>query len=364
MSAGTDSTAEGSAISLPKGGGAVSGLGEKFSPDLFTGTGNFSVPIAVPAGRPGVQPQLSLGYSTGSGNGPFGLGWQLSLPGVSRKTSRGIPRYADAAGPETDGQRADVFVLSGAEDLVPVAGSYPGRVWYRPRTEGLFARIEHVRDAAGNYWEVRSKDGLLTRYGTPRPDGADATWRDPAVVADPGDPGRVFGWRITATQDALGNLIRYEYLPDQGLEQGHQWDHPLIARISYADYGDRAAPSFLVEVDFEYEPRPDPFSDYRPGFEIRTSLRCHTVRVTTHAADGIARVAREYRFGYQQAAFNGASLLTQVDVVGIDDQDLAARAGPGDRAPAAADLRVLRLRPGRAPVRGGDRAGPADCGAE
>jgi hypothetical protein len=99
VSAGTDSTAEGSAISLPKGGGAVSGLVEKFSPDLFTGTGNFSVPIAVPAGRLGVQPQLSLGYSTGSGNGPFGLGWQLSLPGVSRKTSQGIPRYADAAGP-------------------------------------------------------------------------------------------------------------------------------------------------------------------------------------------------------------------------------------------------------------------------
>ena len=322
MSAGTDSTAEGSAISLPKGGGAVSGLGEKFSPDLFTGTGNFSVPIAVPAGRLGVQPQLSLGYSTGSGNGPFGLGWQLSLPGVSRRTSRGIPRYADAAGPGTGGLRADVFVLSGAEDLVPVQGSYPGRVRYRPRTEGLFARIEHVRDASGNYWEVRGKDGLLTRYGTPRPDGAGATWRDPAVVADPGDPGRVFGWRITATQDALGNLIRYEYLPDQGQEPGHQWDHPLIARISYADYGDRAMPSFLIEVAFEYEPRPDPFSDYRSGFEIRTSLRCHTARVTTHAADGIARIAREYRFGYQQAAFNAASLLTQVEVVGIDDQDL------------------------------------------
>jgi RHS repeat-associated protein len=322
MSAGTDSTAESAAISLPKGGGAVSGLGEKFSPDLFTGTGNFSVPIAVPAGRAGMAPQLSLGYSTGSGNGPFGLGWQLSLPGVSRKTSRGIPRYVDAAGPGADGLPADVFVLSGAEDLVPVEGSHPGRVRYRPRTEGLFARIEHVRDASGNYWEVRSKGGLLTRYGTPRPDGADAAWQDPAVVADPGDPGRLFGWRITGTQDPVGNLIQYAYQRDQGVEEGHEWDQPLIARISYADYSDRTAPSFLVEVDFEYETRPDPFSDYRPGFELRTSLRCHTIRVTTHAADGIARAARQYQFSYQQAPFNGLSLLTQVDVVGIDDQDL------------------------------------------
>lgn len=94
-------------ISLPKGGGAVAGMGESFSPDLFTGTGNFSVPIAVTPGRNGLQPSLTLGYSTGSGNGPFGLGWNMSLPGVARKTNLGIPRYDDTK---------DVFVLSGAEE--------------------------------------------------------------------------------------------------------------------------------------------------------------------------------------------------------------------------------------------------------
>ena len=75
VNAGTDATAGGSVISLPSGGGAIGGLGETFSADLFTGTGNFSVPITLPAGRNGLAPQLSLGYSTGNGNGPFGLGW-------------------------------------------------------------------------------------------------------------------------------------------------------------------------------------------------------------------------------------------------------------------------------------------------
>ena len=79
----TDTTAAGSVISLPTGGGAVSGLGETFSPDLFSGTGNFTVPIQTPPGRHGIQPQLSLEYSTGHGNGPFGLGWALSVPGVT-----------------------------------------------------------------------------------------------------------------------------------------------------------------------------------------------------------------------------------------------------------------------------------------
>ena len=97
-------------LSLPKGGGALKGLGEKFSPDLYTGTGNFSVPLTVPPGRNGLQPQLALTYSTGNGNGPFGLGWSLSVPGVTLKTSKGLPRY----------QGKDVYVLSGAEDLVLV----------------------------------------------------------------------------------------------------------------------------------------------------------------------------------------------------------------------------------------------------
>src|SRR5262249_26129421 len=124
-------------ISLPAGGGALHGIGEKFSPDLHTGTGNFTVPIALPPGRNGFQPQLSLVYSMGNGNSPFGLGWGVSIPGVSRLTSKGVPRYNDAI---------DVFVLSGAEDLAPVPGGSSGATRSRPRTEGLFARIEHRHD--------------------------------------------------------------------------------------------------------------------------------------------------------------------------------------------------------------------------
>ena len=79
-------------ISLPKGGGAVRGIGEKFEANAVTGSAGMSVPIATSPGRAGFGPQLSLSYDSGAGNGPFGLGWSLGLPSITRKTDKGIPQ--------------------------------------------------------------------------------------------------------------------------------------------------------------------------------------------------------------------------------------------------------------------------------
>src|SRR5437773_10950699 len=105
----------GQVISLPQGGGALKGIGEKFSPDLHTGTGKFTVPITLPPGRNGFQPKHALVCRTGTGNGPSGLGRRLSVPGITRKSAKGVPRYRDQAAALAD---RDTFILSGAEDLV------------------------------------------------------------------------------------------------------------------------------------------------------------------------------------------------------------------------------------------------------
>ena len=301
-------------ISLPKGGGAQHGIGEKFSPDLHTGTGNFTVPIALPSGCNGFQPQLNLVYSTGNGNGPFGLGWSLSIPGVSRKTSKGIPVYDDSS---------DVFILSGAEDLVPVEVSAT-RTRYRPRTEGLFARIHHHHDATNNYWKVESKDGLVSLYGTPA-----RAETDMAVVADPAKRSKVFAWKLTQTTDPFGNRIEYVYERDLVHTEGpHQWDQLYLSEIRYADFGDPANPQFLVTVKFTYDDRPDPFSEYRSGFEIRTIRRCTQIEIFTHADSDV--LTRTYHFVYldqrvregglpaEQLPLNGVTLLSQISVEGHD----------------------------------------------
>ena len=152
------------APSLPKGGGAIRGLGEKFSVNAATGTAGLQVPIATSPGRSGFHPELALSYDSGAGNGPFGVGWQLSVPQIARKTDKGLPRYDDA-------RESDTFVLSGAEDLVPVL-SENGTIdplgnggesvqRYRPRVEGAFARIERRQVAGGApYWRVITRDNI------------------------------------------------------------------------------------------------------------------------------------------------------------------------------------------------------------
>lgn len=101
------------AISLPKGGGAIKGMGEKFAANPVTGTGSVSLLIATSSGRSGFGSQLSLAYDSGVGNGIFGLSWNLSLPSITCKTDKGLPRYWDDS-------ESDIFILSGVEDLVPV----------------------------------------------------------------------------------------------------------------------------------------------------------------------------------------------------------------------------------------------------
>lgn len=313
-------SAPGQILSLPKGGGSVHGLGEKFSPDLFTGTGTFTVPLALPPESGGFQAECNLVYSTGAGNGPFGLGWTVNVPGVTRKTSRGVPLYDDDR---------DIFLLSGAEDLVPVAESGTARQ-YRPRTEGIFAEIVHIHDPArrDNYWQVRGKDGRTAFYGTPGASG-----QDPATLTDPADPQKIFAWRLTEMCDPFGNRILYEYFQDRG----EQWNQLYLKRIRVLEYVEDGNEQFLVSVTLDYgepEERPDIFSEYRAGFEIRTRRRCGMIRIQTHPnREARARSyhlvpddphlpdaipVRSYSLVYSNDAANGVSLLCEIRVVGYD----------------------------------------------
>src|SRR5450432_1838373 len=53
-------------INLPKGGGAIKGIDEKFAVNSVNGTATFSIPLPVTEAR-GFAPQLSVNYNSGNG---------------------------------------------------------------------------------------------------------------------------------------------------------------------------------------------------------------------------------------------------------------------------------------------------------
>ena len=312
-------------ISLPKGGGAIRGIGEKFAANPVTGTGSMTIPIAASAGRAGFDPQLVLSYDSGAGNGPFGFGWTLPLPAIIRKTDKGIPRYEDQ-------NESDVFILSGADDLVSVLVQ-TGNGWehedvpprqlagqtytierYRPRVEGLFSLIERWTNRnlpSDTFWRSISKFNVTTWYGK----------NEESRIVDPFDSMRVYSWLICEVHDDRGNAITYEYkkensdrVPSSLAHERHRSNtsrsaNRYLKRIRYGnrkpyfpilngaeltplpedwffevvlDYGehDKGSPTPVETTEWDY--RDDAFSNYRAGFEVRTYRLCRRVLMFHH----------------------------------------------------------------------------------
>jgi hypothetical protein len=319
-----------------------------------TGTGSLSAPIATTPGRSGFGPQLSLSYDSGSGNGPFGFGWSLSLPSITRKTDKGLPRYQDAG-------ESDVFILSGAEDLVPILVDQDGE-WqleqqpdrtlpdgstftihrYRPRIEGLFARIERwTNNQTGDvHWQSISKDNITTIYGKT------ANSR----IFDPADPMRIFSWMICESYDDKGNASIYEYKKEDSdgvdtspAHEKNRSDPSDLTRsanryLKHIRYGNRTPhqpgedisqrTDWLFEVVFDYgehdtdSPTPqevhpwsvrqDAFSAYRAGFEVRTYRLCQRVLMFHHFPDELGTddyLVRSTEFTYDESSI--ASFITE-----------------------------------------------------
>src|SRR5262245_3263396 len=88
---------------------AQSGPSVKVGAHAASGRAALSVPIQVAPGTNGVQPEISLEYSSASrANGWVGKGWRLDLGSIELSRKRGVPSYLGA----------DTLLLDG-EELMP-----------------------------------------------------------------------------------------------------------------------------------------------------------------------------------------------------------------------------------------------------
>ena len=358
-------------ITLPKGGGAIKSIDEKFSVNAANGTAGCSFPFPFSASRNGFMPGMTLSYSSGGGNGVFGLGWNAEPPSIVRKTEKGLPLYHDA-------EDSDTFIFSGAEDLVPVYKQDGSGNWikdrtitagtsitrYRPRIEGGFARIERIGEPSGNvYWKVTTGNNEVSVFGKSQT----------AQVTDPADPARIFKWLLEFSYDDKGNCHQYEYkkedktnVPDQPHERNRlndlstctqtylkgikycnkvhfdrstinwqNWD-AFLSGIEYLlelvlDYGEHDPAKPQPADDNGWTCRTDPFSDYRAGFEIRTWRLCRRILMFHHFAElgGQPCLVRSMDLGYTAGtAFTFLSSIAQKGYIRKPDGSYSEKSLP------------------------------------
>ena len=201
------------AISLPKGGGAIRGIGEKFAANPVTGSSTFSIPLPASPGRGGFGPQLALELRLGQRqwrrSGSAGA-WRC--PSITRKTDKGLPRYADGDRHVPDLRRRGSG--SGSRCERPRSSTTTARPCPATRSAAT-ARASKVCSRASSAGPVVT--ATCTGGRSPRTTCVDLRQGlDQSRISDPADPTRIFSWLISETRDDKGNAILYEYKGEDG----------------------------------------------------------------------------------------------------------------------------------------------------
>jgi RHS repeat-associated protein len=306
------------AISLPQCAGKLGGMGESFSTNLSTGVGTYSIPIALPAARGGAQPSLALSYSSASGYGVAGVGWEIGVPFIARQTDRGVPNYLDPVNGGAWTPQQDRFIFNGGQELVPIClvknGDCPGEIvselmpswangwqYFRPRVEGAFLRFFWSADH--QTWRVQGKTGTTLELGVPF-----GTTDTNALEADPANPAHIFRWNLARqydvevdTQGRPVNLVVYRYAASGGMDfLSDVYDTPPASNA-----GGAALSTYAHHTRILYEPRTDPVTSFRRGYMTQQLLRVNGIDVASMAfnpATGDPRqMLRRYHLAYDPA---------------------------------------------------------------
>jgi len=261
------------AQSASQGGIAPAGSADNF---LFTGSFLYNIPIDVPPGVAGMQPQIALQYNSSQQNGIIGAGWDLSLGSIQRSLKNGVPTYTSS----------DIytFTLNGeTQELAPTGTDSNGNLVFHSKIEEAF--LKFVQSVDGTHWTVYDKSGTQYFFG------------ETAASRIAGTPG-IFWWALDNVVDRNGNTMTFSYLADQS--QLYPQD------IVYASNR---------KVHFSYQTRPDPISNNRAKLAQVMAQRLSAIDTYVNQNSAWTNV-KTYTMNYGIPALRVQSELQSVQVTG------------------------------------------------
>ena len=247
------------------------------------GTASYSIPISIPPGMAGMEPSVSLNYSSQSGDGLLGVGW--SIGGLSQISRCSTTIEQDGFVDHVDYDDNDKFCLDG-QRLVAVNGLYgESGTEYRTEKES-FLRITSYGgvDNDPDHFIVKNKAGQTKFYGTSQSSQVEAQGRT--------DNKKSY-WALHKVEDIAQNFIEYVYDEDTG---------NATHRIDSINYGANTLQNTAstASVKFIFESRLNHINNYQAGSEVNVVKKLARIETYTGSIGYTQTLVRTYNIDYER----------------------------------------------------------------
>ena len=279
-----------------------------------SGAATYQIPLSLPAGIAGVQPQLAFSYNSSGGDGYMGVGWSFSgASAVSRCPKnmavdgvQGNVAFSASDRLCLDGQR---LVTNGKENDIGVADStyWNNSTLLHTEIDSFSTVRRHGSAAQGPLaFTVETKSGEIHYYGDVSAVGGNDTMGNPLAISlrnaagdtetgsdaffdTASNSNKARLWALKAIKDAKGNYIVYKYQKD--LAKGEHY----LAEVHYTGRAGGAAP--FAKVKLNYADNPKRASGWQAGSRVMMSKLLSNVSVYL---DGSAdsNIVRHYQLNY------------------------------------------------------------------
>ncbi len=256
------------------------------------GSATYSIPIHGPAGTAGLQPAISLSYSSQSPASSVGIGWSIEGMHVISRGSKNL--RIDGQVSKINFDQNDALYFNG-QRLIPISSSTDYTEFRTQVDDGSRIRAYHISAKGPQSFTVETKSGLKIHLGK----------TDQSRINAGSD---ILAWVSETVTDTLGNYIEFRYL------KNNKGDFN-IKRILYT--GNESGQSPYASYNFEYVDHDFSPVTYLSGRELSRNKQLKSI--TTRFKD---RVMYGYELQHKKANGSDGFILTSITQYGADGKSL------------------------------------------
>ena len=287
------------------------------------GDANLSYPIEIPSGRNGLQPNLSITYSSSKSNGWMGEGWDVNgISSIDLDTRWGSPSFDPSNESELYSLDGEMLVYennylpqrhsdgAGGISTVMQPRNTSGYKSFYLRKGHDFSKIERYGNSPDNYrFVITSTNGTKSYYG-----GDESSVNSQSVLR--AVSGQIIKWGVYKIEDTYLNNIKFYYdnvsLGNQSAENANLSEGKIF-NIKSIYYTGKDGNDGGYSIVFEKESsilRKDLTINAKQGAKQVEPYRLKMIKIFDNLGYSTIQHFRSYQFFYSDGEFN-KSLLTR-----------------------------------------------------